>query len=141
MLAQTLELLSADADLAAPLRGALGGEPLSKPRGHKGGAATDMFELRLHADQADRIVALVRRAVARGEETAGTRGRGLRGFLEAWLEYREFIATTQRRSRAGCHEVGVPSAKVGVPSGPSAATERRSRDGCSEGDSACSPES
>ena len=92
MLAQTLELLSGDAELSAPLHRALNGEPIAKPPGHKGGDATDMFELRLDEVQADAVVARVRRAVERGAETEGTRGRGLGGFLEAWMEYRGFIA-------------------------------------------------
>ena len=100
MLAQTLELLSGDAELSAPLHRALAGEPIAKPPGHKGGDATDMFELRLDEGQADAVVARVRRAVERGAQTAGTRGRGLGGFLEAWMEYRSFIAA-QHQSPQG----------------------------------------
>ena len=96
MLAQMLELLSGDAELSAPLHRALSGEPIAKPRGHKGGDATDMFELRLDEAHADAVVARVRRAVERGVETEGTRGRGLGGFLEAWMEYRDFIAAQHR---------------------------------------------
>ena len=96
MLSQTLELLSGDAELGAPLRRALCGKPIAKPSRHKGGACTDMFELRLDETQAEAVVAAVRRAVERGAVTAGTRRRGLRGFLEAWVEYRRFIAAQQR---------------------------------------------
>ena len=96
MLGETLQLLSGDAQLSVPLRRALAGEPVAKPPGHKGGGATDMFELRLDEAQADAVVARVRRAVQRGAETAGTRGRGLGGFLEAWLEYRDFVAAQPR---------------------------------------------
>ena len=96
MLGETLELLSGDAELSAALRRAMAGEPIAKPPGHKGGDTTDMFELRLDAAQADAVVARVRRAVERGAETEGTRGRGLGGFLEAWFEYRGFIAARQR---------------------------------------------
>ena len=92
MLGQTLELLSGDAELSAPLHRALAGEPIAKPPGHRGGDATDMFELRLDEAQAGAVVQRVRLAVERGAETAGTRGRGLGGFLEAWMEYRGFIA-------------------------------------------------
>ena len=96
MLGQTLELLSGDAELSAPLHRALAGEAIAKPPGHRGGGATDMFELRLDQAQADAVVARVRRAVERGAETEGTRGRGLGGFLEAWMEYRGFIAAQRR---------------------------------------------
>ena len=91
MLLQTLELLSVEAEVGAPLRRALAGEPLAKPPGHKGGAATDMFELWLDEAQAEAVLGAVSRAVERGAETEGTRGRGLGGFLEAWEEYRRFI--------------------------------------------------
>lgn len=96
MLGQTLELLSDDAELSAPLHRALAGEAIAKPPGHRGGAATDMLELRLDQAQADAVVDRVRLAVERGAVTPGTRGRGLGGFLEAWLEYRDFIAAQQR---------------------------------------------
>ena len=55
-----------------------------------------MFELRLDEAHVDAVVARVRRAVERGAETEGTRGRGLGGFLEAWMEYRDFIAAQHR---------------------------------------------
>lgn len=110
MLAQTLELLSADAELSASLRQSLASEPIAKPPGHKGGDATDMFELRLDEAQADAVVARVRSAVRGGAETAGTRGRGLGGFLEAWVEYRGFIAARSRAPEgAGCGKAGACS--------------------------------
>ena len=113
MLAQTLELVSADAGISGHLRRALAHSPLAKPLGHKGSAATDMFELHLNAAQADTVVAMVRRAVESGAETRDTRGRGLGGFLEAWLEYRRFVAAD------GCPR----------------------EDGVAAGESACSPKS
>lgn len=96
VLSQTIELVSSDAELAAQLRRAFAGKPLAKPPGHKGGAATDMFELHLNAAQADTVVTMVRRAVEGGEETQGTRGRGLGGFLKAWLDYRRFVSAHDR---------------------------------------------
>ena len=105
MLGQTIELVSGKVpgndELAAPLRDALAGEPLTKPPGHKGGEATDMFELRLSAAQADAVVAVVRRAVECGDETEGTQGRGLGGFLEAWLKYRRFVLADECQRGAG----------------------------------------
>lgn len=95
MLGQTLELLVGRPDLAAPLRDALAGTPLTKPTGHKGGAATDMLVLDLDAAAASAIVERVEQAVAQGVETSGTRGRGLGGFQEAWREYSEFINQQQ----------------------------------------------
>ena len=99
MLEQTIELLSGDPQLAGSLGGAIATGPLVKPPGHKGGAATDMFELHLSAKQVDAVAAAVRRAVDGGEETEGTRGRGLGGFLEAWMEYRQFVTAVERRLR------------------------------------------
>lgn len=110
MLGETLELLSGDAELSAALRDALTAEPIAKPAGHKGGEATDMFELRLDEAQADAVVARVRRAVERGAVTEGTRGRGLGGFLEAWMEFRDFIAAQQRApAKIGSGEAGACS--------------------------------
>ena len=100
MLVQTLELVAGHGDLIAGLRRAMAAQPLAKPPGHKGGSATDMFELDLKASQVDAILALVRQAVERGADTAGTRGRGLGGFTEAWLDYRRSVAV-QDRGRAG----------------------------------------
>ena len=99
MLGQTLELLAGRPDLAAPLRDALAGTPLTKPTGHKGGAATDMLVLDLDAAAASAIVERVEQAVIQGVETSGTRGRGLGGFQEAWREYSEFI--NQQQSKRG----------------------------------------
>lgn len=96
MLAQTMELAAGDPELVALMNGALAQQPLRKPPGHKGGAATDMFELHLDAAQADAMLALVRQAVERGAETGGTRGRGLGGFLQAWTDYRRFVAAAER---------------------------------------------
>ncbi len=95
MLMQTLELLEGDAALAVPLHRALAAEPLEKPAGHKGGDATDMFRLPMEAVQAKAVAAAVSRAVERGAETSGTRGRGLGGFLEAWMEFRSFLGATE----------------------------------------------
>lgn len=97
MLTQTIELVAEDAELVASLNRALAAAPLAKPPGHKGGAATDMFEVRLSAAETDAVVARVRRGVVRGTETEGTRGRGLGGFLEAWLEYQRFVLANECR--------------------------------------------
>lgn len=101
MLMQTVELLAGRDELIAPLRRALKGRPLAKPAGHKGGSATDMFPLTLNEAQADAILAAVRKAAQQGAQTSGTQGRGLGGFPEAWLEYRQFLAAPpQAGSRA-----------------------------------------
>ena len=110
MLGETLELLSADEELSRALRRALAGKPLAKPPGHKGGDAADMFELRLDEARADAVVARVRRAVEQGAETEGTRGRGLGGFLQAWTEYRGFVAAQERPpENPGFREAGACS--------------------------------
>ena len=96
MLRQTLELLGDDAPAADSLRRALAGTPLSKPVGHKGGDVTDMLELRMNAAEVEAVVDVVCQAAAGREETSGTRGRGLGGFVEAWQEYRQFIAAREQ---------------------------------------------
>lgn len=89
LLEQTRELLAGEgeAGLAGTLDKVMSGDPLPKPRDHKGGPATDMFVMTL----ADAEIRLVLRAVssAAGERrtTAATRERGLGGFVEAWTEY------------------------------------------------------
>ena len=67
------------AALREAMRGVLGGAVLDRPPDHKGGPATDMFELALSADLVSRILQVVRRARDRGAQTSGTRGRGLGG--------------------------------------------------------------
>lgn len=87
MLEQSLELLRGAPHLARPLRFALGGTPLAKPPGHRGGAETDMLRLELDSATAQAILAVVEQAAAQGAQTSGTQGRGLGGFAEAWREY------------------------------------------------------
>ncbi len=98
MLVQSLELLGERPGLATLLRSALAGAPLTKPPGHKGGAATDMLVLNLDAAAAQAIAERVEQAAAHGVESSGTRGRGLGGFSEAWREYSEFINQQQRET-------------------------------------------
>ena len=88
MLVQTSELLlRADrADLARSLDPAER-TPVTKPAGHRGDDATDMFELALSRDDIAAIAHTVATSAAAGERTAGTRTRGLGGFVEAWNEY------------------------------------------------------
>ena len=80
MLERTAELV--DSGVAEHLLSATSEPPLPKPRGHKGGAETDMFELHLDDAMADAVVTAVERAHAAG-------GGKLRGFVAAWREYRE----------------------------------------------------
>ena len=79
MLERTAELV--DPAVAEHLLAATSDKPLPKPDGHKGGAATDMFELELDDAIADTVVAAVERAHAGGQSK-------LRGFVAAWREYR-----------------------------------------------------
>ncbi len=91
MLEQTIELVrGADGEYES-LEAVLQGQALLKPDDHKGGAATDMFELQLSEQQASGILAIVTGASARGEMTPATRQRGLGGFVEAWREYENYL--------------------------------------------------
>ena len=89
MLEQTRELLErAEAnELASKIGSSLGGPPLPKPRDHKAGRATDMFELELEHPDARAVLRWMRHAIEQDWRSAGTRTRGLGGFAEAWLEY------------------------------------------------------
>ncbi len=90
MLERTAELV--DPAAAEHLLAATSGKPLPKPEGHKGGPATDMFELHLDDAIADAVVAAVERADEAGKGEGGSgKGAGsrkLRGFVAAWREYR-----------------------------------------------------
>jgi hypothetical protein len=86
MLEQTLELLGDEA-LRERLQAVMGGAPLEKPLGHRGGAATDMFVVSLTLAEAHGVLEAVEAAVARGATSSATRARGLGGFGEAWREY------------------------------------------------------
>lgn len=71
--------------LARPLREVAAGTPLPKPRDHKGGAATDMFETRLDRATAAAILGGVYTAagLAPNDAPAGP----LKGVVIAWQEY------------------------------------------------------
>lgn len=98
MLEQTGELLrfavaqnAPSRELAGALRpllqGALAGRPLPKPDDHRGGSATDMFELQVPAAHVEQLLLLIDAAQRAGFRTSGTMERGLGGFAEAWREY------------------------------------------------------
>ena len=70
------------------VRRALAGPALAKPSDHKGGAETDMFQLELCVELRRRIVVAVEAAKREGRTTYD--GGGLGGFVEAWVEYRDW---------------------------------------------------
>jgi hypothetical protein len=91
MIEQTMELLTVAgrSDLAAQLD-PVQRHALEKPEDHRGGSATDMFELDLDRTTVSQICVLVNAAVAAGVRTAATATRGLGGFVEAWDEFRRW---------------------------------------------------
>jgi hypothetical protein len=94
MLEQTRELTSAA--LSAELERVLATRPVTKPADHRGGSASDMFELQLSGEQAAVVVGHVRSAVRSGSRTSGTLTRGLGGFEAAWNEYADYLAGQSR---------------------------------------------
>ena len=84
-----MELL--DGALRAELEAALRSSPITKPEDHKGGTATDMFQLTLASRQVSAVHERVAAAVAAGDRTSGTGKRGLGGFEEAWREYLDHL--------------------------------------------------
>ena len=91
MLEQTAELLSTDPRddvraLTSVVLAALDATPLDKPAGHKGGDATDMFQLVLDPETVNVVRHAVADAADTGRTSSGTAGRGLGGFVEAWQE-------------------------------------------------------
>jgi hypothetical protein len=100
MLEQTALLLEAQGQPAASLLEALAGEPLAKPEGHRGPAATDMFQLAMTPPEVRRVCGLVARAIAQGLTTPATRARGLGGFEAAWVEYVALLDAAGERTAA-----------------------------------------
>ncbi|MCZ6619442.1 MAG: hypothetical protein O7E57_15070 [Gammaproteobacteria bacterium] len=90
MLEQTLELLD-QTEMSKPIRRAMVRAPIAKPEDHRGGGATDMFELTLTSTEVNMVSELVVAAIAGGKTTTGTKNRGFGGFREAWEEYRRFL--------------------------------------------------
>jgi limonene-1,2-epoxide hydrolase len=87
MLEQSIELLNDSPKLANRLSRVLSGDSLDKPDDHRGGAATDMFEVELVVSDAHAIHRTVVDAANLGRTTSGTKARGLGGFAAAWQEY------------------------------------------------------
>ena len=85
--------------VATKLRRAMEGQPLPKPPDHKGGAATDMFEVRLDAETVASILSSVERAAAGYAPDVGATSpqndsgpaptASLNAYLAAWREYRD----------------------------------------------------
>ena len=82
MLEETAALLGGDA--RAALVEIAAGTPLPKPTDHKGGEATDMFEVALPAEVVRSIVAVVVEAARRGHRTP--RSARIGGFATAWRD-------------------------------------------------------
>jgi acetyl-CoA carboxylase biotin carboxyl carrier protein len=106
MLEQTVELVADDEAVALPLRAALAGPILEQPADHRGGADTDMFELRLDRTTVERVVQKVADAAARGATTTGTARRGLGGFTAAWDEYNRFLARAAATDESAIEQRG-----------------------------------
>ena len=92
MLARTAQWVEPSA--AAALREAMRAPPLPKPRDHKGGPATDMFEVDLDAPTVAAILHGVEGAAATyvpgarpGADPAPT--ASLHAYVAAWREYRD----------------------------------------------------
>lgn len=96
MLNETIALLGEQSHLAQSLQEAMRQAPLVKPDDHRGGPATDMFELSLDGAEVGEIVAVVEQAIQRETKTSG--GRSLGGFGEAWQEFQRQVI----RNAKGC---------------------------------------
>jgi hypothetical protein len=98
MLEQCIELLGNDLRLRNLLARELGGRSLDKPRDHRGGTQTDMFEVALSLNDARAVHAIIGDAVREGRTTEQTGPRGLGGFEETW---REYVAYRERIQNQG----------------------------------------
>ena len=93
MLNETIGLVGAQSSVGLTLETAMRAAPLEKPLDHRGGPATDMFELELGLAEVDAIVFEIEQAVQRDATTSS--GRGLGGFVEAWQEYQRQVSLTK----------------------------------------------
>ena len=96
MLNETIGLVGAQSSFGLTLEAAMRATPLEKPLDHRGGPATDMFELDLGASEVDAIVLEIEQAAQRNATTSG--GRGLGGFVEAWQEYQRQVSNDQNQT-------------------------------------------
>ena len=76
-----------DADRSRLLEAILETTPITKPAGHKGGVATDVFSSSFSRENIALIIEQVQRAVATGERTTGPIERDYTSIEKAWLEY------------------------------------------------------
>ncbi|MDZ7670188.1 MAG: hypothetical protein U5Q16_12470 [Gammaproteobacteria bacterium] len=90
LLEQTRELLD-EPSLKFRLNDGLSAQPVPKPDDHEGDAATDMFQMDLSLPEVRALRRQIEAAAAEGRTSSGTRGRGLGGFVEAWLEYERYL--------------------------------------------------
>ena len=82
--------------LQESLQEAMRQAPLAKPDDHRGGPATDMFELSLDGAEVGEIVAVIEQAIQRETKTSG--GRSLGGFGEAWQEFQRQVSRNEEGS-------------------------------------------
>lgn len=85
LIEQTLRVC--DTDSARLLEPTLELTPITKPFGHKGGAAIDMFETSLTRKDVAQIAEQVRLAVKADKKTSGPIERDYSHIETTWLEY------------------------------------------------------
>lgn len=75
--------------------------PITKPLGHKGGTAIDMFKTSLKREDVAQIAAQVQRAVKADKKTSGPFERDYSHIEKTWLEYLDWcdeIAQSEHQS-------------------------------------------
>lgn len=91
MLEETATL--SDGETRAALLEIAAGTPLPKPTDHKGGEATDMFEIDLPTDVVRSVVEIVDDAANRGLRTP--RSTKIGGFAAAWRELQAALGASR----------------------------------------------
>ncbi len=66
-------------------------QPLEKPRDHKGGAETDVFELELNVESVRTIISLLKTAQDKTILQAGSLQPNLNALLKSWEEYADWL--------------------------------------------------
>ena len=85
LLEQTLRVC--DPKTAKLLKSTLESAPITKPIGHKGGTATDMFNTSLQRDDVAQIAQQVQSSVRTEKKTSGLVERDYSHIEKTWLEY------------------------------------------------------
>lgn len=108
MLNRCLELIAQPEaqDLVAAIQQALEGDPLDRPKDHKGPQSTFMYRFPLSLALSEILLAQIQQVKNCNKTKADSRARGLSGFVAACQElviHNQVEALASTRAEAACH--------------------------------------